>query len=374
MSHSVISSILRHDSKQTSYKIALLRAINDLVLAYPDVAPASGVVAVPLRMLAEGWVAYYWSFVDPRAPILQGVRSLVRGSSDVAFRPELSALRADWERIYGPSGAAGGWHLVEQLRVARFREGYPSELRKRYRGALRKITSALRQPIRYAGAGASRVFADPAPFAAMPHATPLPGTDAKEACLAVPAPMWTTFRDVSLWVEALCIHEWSQLTERLAGDTNIGRGEAYALLTERPNNRLPLHWERNQVNLLMLEGERFSCPWTGRRLTVDDYDLDHIVPLAIYPFHELWNLVPADPSFNRHAKRDRLPSEPTMARATPQLVAAYAGYQRSRQLADAFGADVALRFSRTAAEPRAVVAAVGALVASIATARNLARF
>ena len=35
--HAVISTILRHDSKQTSYNIALLRSLNDVVLAYPDV-------------------------------------------------------------------------------------------------------------------------------------------------------------------------------------------------------------------------------------------------------------------------------------------------------------------------------------------------
>ncbi len=36
LSGSIISAILRHDSKVTSYKIALLRAINDVVLAYLD--------------------------------------------------------------------------------------------------------------------------------------------------------------------------------------------------------------------------------------------------------------------------------------------------------------------------------------------------
>jgi len=374
VSHSVISTILRHDSKQTSYKIALLRAINDVVLAYPDVAPTSGVVAVPLRMLAECWVAYYWPFVDARAPILQGVRSLTRGSADVAFRPELSALRAAWEAIYGLAGAAGGWHLVEQMRLARFRDTYPSELRKRYRGTLRKIGTALRQPIRYAGSGSARVFADPAQLASLPHATPLPGADPHDVCLPVLAELWTLFRDVSLWVEALCIHEWSQLTERLAGDTSVGRGEVYALLTERPDNRLPLQWERNQVNLLMLEGHTFSCPWTGQPLTSAAYDLDHIVPVSIYPFHELWNLVPADPAFNRHRKSARLPGEGAMQRATPQLLATYLSYRSSPVLADAFGADVALRFSRTLPEPLAVVAAVRALVVRIGVARNVARF
>jgi hypothetical protein len=359
---------------QTSYKIALLRAINDVVLAYPDVAPAAGAVAVPLRMLAEGWVAYYWPFVSPQAPIMQGHRSVALGRADVAFRSELTNLRVAWERIYGPSGAAGGWQLVEQMRLARYRNSYSSELRRLYRRTLTKISTAIRQPIRYAGSGATRVFADPKPFMEIPQATPLPGSDPREPCLAVPAALWASFRDVSLWVEALCIHEWSQLTERVADDPSIRRGEAYALLTERPDNRLPLEWERNQVELLMLEGEVFHCPWTQRRLHAESYDIDHIVPLAVYPFHELWNLVPADPTFNRHTKRDRLPGEVAMARAAPQLIAVYGRYQRSRVLADAFGADVALRFSRTAAEPRAVAAAVGGLVTSIGAARNVARF
>ncbi len=38
---SVISTILKHDAKVTSYKIALLRAINDVVLSFPDLQTLS---------------------------------------------------------------------------------------------------------------------------------------------------------------------------------------------------------------------------------------------------------------------------------------------------------------------------------------------
>jgi hypothetical protein len=34
----LLATILKHGNKTTSYKIALLRAINDVVLLYPDVA------------------------------------------------------------------------------------------------------------------------------------------------------------------------------------------------------------------------------------------------------------------------------------------------------------------------------------------------
>lgn len=52
-SNQIISTILKHDSKVTSYKIALLRAINDVVLAFPGMTTFNKDVAVPLRVLAQ---------------------------------------------------------------------------------------------------------------------------------------------------------------------------------------------------------------------------------------------------------------------------------------------------------------------------------
>jgi HNH endonuclease len=55
----------------------------------------------------------------------------------------------------------------------------------------------------------------------------------------------------------------------------------------------------------MLEGKTFVCPWTGKQLTPRKYAMDHIVPIAVYPTNELWNLVPSDHYFNLHTKRAR---------------------------------------------------------------------
>ncbi len=91
----VIGSILKHDKKVNSYKIALVRAVNDVVLSYPDLVDANLEVAVPLRRLAQQWLAYYWPFMDPGSPVLQGPRAKRRGGlgNDVAFRPALTRLR-----------------------------------------------------------------------------------------------------------------------------------------------------------------------------------------------------------------------------------------------------------------------------------------
>ncbi len=53
----VIGSILKHDRRVNSYKIALIRSINDVVLSYPDLYHRGVDVCVPLRRLAEYWLA-----------------------------------------------------------------------------------------------------------------------------------------------------------------------------------------------------------------------------------------------------------------------------------------------------------------------------
>jgi 5-methylcytosine-specific restriction endonuclease McrA len=297
----VISTILKHERKQTSYKIALVRAINDVALSFPDLRPTSGFIALPLRLLAEYWLAYYWPFAEIVSPIFQGVAS--SNNNDLSFRKELTNFRSLWEGHFGLSGAAEGFLVRAELRLPRKRTTYPQPLVKAYDALLAKMCRALVYPIQYAGATHWSIFTRPAPYEqlashlqTLPLAIhPLPGTTSADLCILLESALWRTFLDMSLWVEALCIHEWSIFTERIQPKGNpVSCSHAYGLLTTRPNNRRPLTWERNQVDLLMMQGTTFTCPWTFKTLNRGQYDMDHIIPIAVYPVNELWNLVPAD--------------------------------------------------------------------------------
>lgn len=84
------------------------------------------------------------------------------------------------------------------------------------------------------------------------------------------------------------------------------------------------------MDVLLLEQVRFTCPWTQKPLTQPGhYDLDHLLPLSLYPINELWNLVPVDRHFNQRVKCDRVPSGPRLLAAEPFLAATYAAYHRS---------------------------------------------
>lgn len=348
----LIATILKHDSKTTSYKLALLRALNDVVLTVPDAARRQQDVAVPLRSLAEWWAAYYWPFMDQEHPIYQGGRAERAGMirNDVGFRPALTRLRQVWQEAGQLSALpADGFFLVSEMRTPRRRATYAPVLQQAYEDAIRAITVAIAMPIRYAGEGQWSVFAKPIRQAMLPATVwALPGTQPTDSCMIVPAALWQAFSRLSLYVEALSLHEWSLFTEGVTqvGSLNCSRGMAYTLLTARPDSRRPLTWERNQVDVLLLEKVRFTCPWTQKLLTQPShYDLDHLLPLTVYPINELWNLLPVDRQFNQHIKRDRVPSAERLAQAEPLLAATYEKYQQLPTLRRAVREDAGLRFA-----------------------------
>ena len=65
-----IATILRHDAKVTSYKLARFEPSTTSCCRSPT--PVARGHCHPAAILAEYWIAYYWPFVDPQTPISQG--------------------------------------------------------------------------------------------------------------------------------------------------------------------------------------------------------------------------------------------------------------------------------------------------------------
>jgi hypothetical protein len=237
------------------------------------------------------------------------------------------------------------------------------------------VAKAVLQPVRYAGPGGEThgVFPPPRPVADWPDAVSVPDASPDELAVLVRADLWSAFRELSLWIEALCVHEWSLFTEGLAF-SGADRGRAYHLLTSRPDNRRPLTWERNQIELLMLEGKTFFCPWTGKNLAARKYAMDHLIPVSVYPTNELWNLVPSDEHFNAHTKRARMPSPSSMDAAKPRLVRTYDLYMGTQALEAALRSDLQRRFTLSPiSKPQEVAEAVARTTLAIADARGVER-
>jgi hypothetical protein len=289
--------------------------------------------------------------MDEHQPIYQGARAQRDGAlrNDVSFRPALTQLRTEWHQLLlTTTEPADGFFLLTEMRTPRRRATYPALLVQAYVQALAALVAAIKMPLQYAGPEQWSIFSKPTRFSQLPpNVLPLPGTSATDVCVLLTASLWQSFHQLSLYIEALCIHEWSLFTEGVAqyAATPCSRGHIYTLLTARPNNRRPLTWERNQVDILLHEQVTFTCPWTQKLLThPQHYDLDHLLPLTLYPINELWNLLPVDREFNQRTKRDRVPSAQRLASAVTHFASAYTNYTRSPALNQSIRSDAALRF------------------------------
>lgn len=370
-SQTLLAQLLRSEAKSNSYKFALIRALNDLALEYP--LEVTGDVAVPLRRIAQRWLVFYWGFVGER-PIHQGPRAHRGGirQQDLSFRAALTRLRQAWEGLpYTRPDPADGALLLAAHQAGRGQ--LPPELQALTDQTLTIIAQAVRQPVRYAGPGGEhQVFGRPSPAGTL-AGQQLPGTQPNEPTFTVPGDLWRTLQRRSLWVEALCVHEWSLFTERVAQDWPVSRGEVFALLSAAPTGRTPLTWERHQVRLLMLGGQRFSCPWTGRRLAPTGFDLDHIIPVSVHPISELWNLIPSDPEHNMHVKRARLPGAERFAAAVPALTGTYAAYAAGPATGPVLERDISGRFGEVLSPPL-LTQRVIQFGEAVADSRNVPRY
>ena len=376
----LIATILKHDTKTTSYKLALLRGLNDIVLTHPELNASAGPVAVPLSRLAAHWIGYYWPFTNPAAPIYQGARSVRQNvpGNDLSFRPALTHLQAVWEAEQRSTFApADGFFLVSEMQTPRRRAMYSPTLQQAYDQALAQILPALAMPIKHAGPGHWSVFPKPARLEQL-AVTPALGAGPRDPCVVVSADLWQAFHRLSLYVEALCLHEWSLFTEQVRQLVPCSRGAAYTLLTARPENRRPLSWERNQVDVLLLENHAFICPWTQQQIVRPaEYDLDHLLPVSLYPINELWNLLPVNKEFNQRVKRDRVPSAERLTEAQPWLAQAYVQYQQSTALTSALREDATRRFAELPASSSfapELARRAGQFINELANSRLISRF
>ena len=184
---SVINTILKHDKKQNTYKIALFRAINDVIYSYPNLYDPDRRLAIPLRSLGAYWIAYYWPFCFPHNPIIQGNRHHRYGklSQDMAFRKKLTALVEEWDAyVTGKTKPSDGYCLMNELRTTGPGRDLPETLYDRYDSALTKVKQSIKQPIRYSGSGEWDLFANPCLSVNWKRSAPSPSRRPNTAKLA----------------------------------------------------------------------------------------------------------------------------------------------------------------------------------------------
>ncbi len=275
-----VESVLTRDKKTATYKLALIRAFSEVAIIEYKTARwlENGMVGIPLSVIAEKWLYYYWPIFESTTFIPQIRGEEVSCSKPVAFRASLTELIIKYKRKGGLN------QFVLDFRSNRI----DKDTMKLLNVVLHKIAyTIVSGPVTYAGGSleSGRLFK----------------YDRNNREILLNSEIWIELSLMGYWIRDAVLLRWAELTADLARK-EMTPSDVIDLLLVTPAG------ERDVVDARVLYSSlsQKECTWTGRNIK-SDFDVDHIIPFSLWHNNDLWNLVPVLPSVNNQ-KRDRLPS------------------------------------------------------------------
>jgi SAM-dependent methyltransferase/phage repressor protein C with HTH and peptisase S24 domain len=295
-----VEGILNRDKKDATYKPALFRALAELATTSYHVATwlPEGRVSIPLKLIADKWLEYYWPLFDSKMFIPQKRGEKPGSLKPVAFRAELEKLIA----LYRSMGGLCGFS------VAYRGDNLPPQAAKLHQLLQRRLCDTIKDgPVYFSGGGGSRTFV----------------YDKLAKCVLMDADLWRELSMMGNWIADATILRWAELTAQISQGALKPSQVIDQLLTT------PIPEREVQTARSLYENLPDKvCVWTDRSLR-DQFEVDHAIPFVLWRNNDLWNLLPALPTINNH-KRDRLPTV-HLLRARKDCIVHYWTLMRERQ-------------------------------------------
>lgn len=298
----LLRGVILRQEKSATYKLALLRCIARIADGSPNVACDEGeTVALPLGLVALYWIRMFKPLVARGLPQLPGGNM---GFVKDAFR----ALGG-----VAPFDLRPGQSFANETAVA---------LRRALGDAARTIADMPATHL---------TFADDRPVFPTSYGRTPRGDGPLELSLDilweygtthVPLAVWQALRRMSAWIEPMLLAEWVRLTQSYAARASriVSTDEVLAALRWIEPER-DTEFVRGLTRARLDRGDDIACVWSRRALRAGGIDIDHCLPWSAWPCGDLWNLLPAAPSINQHAKRERIVSAAALAEARPRIIA-----------------------------------------------------
>lgn len=278
-----IEQIVNNDTKDATYKLALLRALSELAASHFHEARwvGDGLVALPAALVVDKWIQYYW-------PVFESGRFIAQKNGEERGCRKPVMFRKSMTEVIQRYSNCGSY--------AAFLDAGESDSTP-----IRLMRSKVRDAIRNG----------PVKFASGGHFSwrRLNG----HSFILLPQQFWQEMAELSHWIEPAIRLRWAEETCRFSKQ-QFQVGEILSLLSKN------YQADRNVTatrRIFSLSGP-VHCTWTDNLLR-KTFEVDHIIPYSLWHNNDLWNLVPTDPKVN-HQKRDKLVSRGVLYRQRDRII------------------------------------------------------
>jgi hypothetical protein len=323
----ILTAILSKDSKDATYKYALLRA---MVQCVTDQSPhrekaENGWNSYPFGLLIYYWVLYYYPIFSSEVFIPQknGETPELKRGTTIAFRREFNKVI----RFYRDKGG------FPQFRFDLIHGNIPDKMQRDVILLLRKIQHTIKdKPMRHIGVSLYNEQYRLVTFDTKTIRTASYYGLIKESGRFFILPeLYELMNEIGSLIigQDSIINGWAEFTSQAARRANgvqpVPKEKILTVLTKAVD--VPRDITQVKRILKRSDKEKLHCIWTGVRLS-DRYHIDHAVPFSLWQNNNLWNLVPVKASINL-SKSDKIPSPELIDESSERIKMVWRIYARN---------------------------------------------
>jgi hypothetical protein len=136
----------------------------------------------------------------------------------------------------------------------------------------------------------------------------------------IPLALWHCLGQHASWIEPAILNEWARLMNTYNAQYNRSVYDSAFQWEDSKRSTLQVRKIASQVQAkLASEHQALLCTWSGKKLQLDGFEIDHCFPWSRWFNNDLWNLLPASQQANNQ-KRDKLPSAALMHESKKRIL------------------------------------------------------
>jgi len=302
-----INTIIERDSKDATYKFALLRGAIEISQEYSHLKRDMGWrVAFPLGLLVEKWLLYYY-------PLIAGPDFIPQKNGESGDSVKQVAFRKSFRNVTDFYDTNGGFSAFWNDYVnGTVPEEISPALRELVLGLKRTITT---MPMKHLGYSVNKqhysIFRDDKGGRKLSEHFPVSQDLVVNnlGTFSFPKELFAVFRYLGSFItgdDALLL-QWAEFTQS-ASKGQVSVESALEKLRTSPVTERDVLAARGFFEDLLRKNNGIECAWSGALLANPAaLNIDHMIPFSAWKNNDLWNLLPSSNIVNAK-KRDRIPA------------------------------------------------------------------
>lgn len=315
-----IESILSQDSKDSTYKFALLKSFAQIASSPLNrfATFKDGYVFFPIGTIVEKWVESYWKLIESDIFIPQR-NGEENSEKKLAFRKVMEDTIVTYSKK-NKTNAYYSFYNDFQNGIVNT-EGAYNTVRDLVNTLINTIISG---PVKYSGSS----FDDQKFFIVGNGAKSFPKKNLSinpksiiDSCttIGIKQNAYYELYRYGSWIEDSITLRWARFTENLSksSGSNISSGYVVTLLSKDFEVKRDTQLSRKIYDKYMNENGELRSVWSSKQIST--YEVDHVLPYSIYLNNDLWNLLPASRQEN-NTKSDKLVSSELLNKQKNQII------------------------------------------------------